>query len=67
MSNERTAELNLLVSPVHAVRNARDETLKAIMDFRLPVISCAVSLMADQSTASVRRGISGASFNERNV
>jgi lipopolysaccharide/colanic/teichoic acid biosynthesis glycosyltransferase len=38
MSNERTAELNLLVSPVHSVRNARDETLKSIVDFSLTVI-----------------------------
>jgi lipopolysaccharide/colanic/teichoic acid biosynthesis glycosyltransferase len=38
MPNERTAELNLLVSPVHSVRYARDETLKAIMDFSLTVI-----------------------------
>ena len=38
MSNERTAELNLLAPPVPSVRNARDETLKAIMDFSLTVI-----------------------------
>ena len=38
MSNERTAELNLLAPPIHAVRNARDETLKAIVDFSLTVI-----------------------------
>jgi lipopolysaccharide/colanic/teichoic acid biosynthesis glycosyltransferase len=38
MSNERTAELNLLVSPAHSVRNVRDEMLKAIMDFSLTVI-----------------------------
>jgi len=42
MSNERTAELNLLVSPVHSVRNARDEMLKAIMDFSLTVIGLAL-------------------------
>jgi lipopolysaccharide/colanic/teichoic acid biosynthesis glycosyltransferase len=42
MSNERTAELNLLVSPVHSVRNARDETLKAMMDFSLTVIGLAL-------------------------
>jgi lipopolysaccharide/colanic/teichoic acid biosynthesis glycosyltransferase len=38
MSNERTAELNLLVPPVHAVHNTRDEALKAIVDFSLTVI-----------------------------
>jgi len=38
MSNERTAELNLLVPPVHAARDTRDETLKSITDFSLTVI-----------------------------
>jgi len=42
MSNERTAELNLLVSPVHSVRNARDETLKSIVDFSLTAIGLAL-------------------------
>ena len=42
MSNERTAELNLLVPPVHSVRNARDETLKSIVDFSLTVIGLAL-------------------------
>ena len=38
MSNERTAELNLLASPVHAARNIRDQTLKSVMDFSLTLI-----------------------------
>jgi len=38
MSNERTAELNLLASPVRAARNIRDQTLKSVMDFSLTLI-----------------------------